>query len=311
MRCAAQVVEKHRPDVIYTTSPPFSAHCVGLELKQRFGVPWVADFRDPWIGNPILMKTFPRWQLARQSAAEARVAVTADACVFAHPIVASEFATRHRLPPGKTHAITNGYDLDDFNGSTKPEVRNSRRVLFVHVGTFYGDYNPMPLRRALEQATTQKPDLLNQISLAFVGGCPTRFDDLPGLEVEIQPRLPHAAAIQWMGQADVLMTILPKLMGEYCIPGKIFEYLAARRPLLAIVPVEGSTAKIVRETRTGIVANPDDPDEILLALEKCVSAARNPLSAFRPDEDVIGRYSRKNLTGQLARIFEQVGSARR
>jgi glycosyltransferase involved in cell wall biosynthesis len=214
IEAAAQLVQRERPDVVFTSATPFSAVNVGMEMKVRFGIPWVADFRDPWIGNPILMKDFPSWQLARQRRAEACVARHADACVFAHPMVAREFEVRHRLPPGKTYAITNGYDPDDISATDAETCSSSQRVRIIHVGSFYGDYTPMPLRRALECAASHQPKILEQFSLTFVGGCPVEFRDLPGLEVEILPRLPHADAINRMKHANILLAVLPSLMGR-------------------------------------------------------------------------------------------------
>jgi glycosyltransferase involved in cell wall biosynthesis len=304
-------INQDKPEVIYTSAPPFSAHVVGLEIKKRFGIPWVADFRDPWINNPILMNNFPEWQLARHLLLERTVAKAASCCVFAHPLIAEEFAKRHHVPMSRVATRTNGYDPEDFDSvflSPKKGMTSDKRVLVVHIGTFYGEYSPYPLRKALEMAASRRPDVLRQIKLVFVGGCPMEFSDLPFLEVEVLPRQSHAKAIQWLRESNVLLVVYPKLMGDYHIPGKLFEYVASGKPILAIVPPSGSAAEIVRSTGTGFVADPERPDEILDALEACLLAAGNRQDAFLPNMAAINIYSRLALTEKLADIFNQVSS---
>lgn len=300
---AARLIEESRPDVIWTSSPVLSAHRVGLEIKRRFGIPWVADFRDPWVGNPILMsrKLFPQWQLARQAGAEAEVARKSDRCTFAHPLIAQEFVQRHRLSPGKVVPITCGYDPEDFCGTTV-QGSPAGKLLIVHTGSFYGEYSPKPLYDALKIAASRNPVLLKQLKLVFVGGCTVDFD-LAGLEVEVLPRVSHGEAITWMQRSDVQMVILTRTMSNYCIAGKLFDYLATGRPILAIVPERGSCAEIVRNTRSGLVADPDSPEEIIGALETLVKMKAEQALRFDADSSEIRKSSYPVLSQTMAKLF--------
>lgn len=306
---AARLIEKSRPDVIWTSSPVLSAHFVGLAIKRRFGIPWVADFRDPWVGNPVLMSEehFPQWQLSRQARAEAKVARESDHCTFAHPLVAQEFAQRHRFLQGKAVPITCGYDPEDFLEKT---TRNSSggRLLIVHTGSFYGEYSPKPLYNALRIAAGRKLALLKQLKLVFVGGCTVDFD-LDGLEVEVLPRVPHGEAIAWMHQSDVQMVVFGSAIGKHNISGKLFDYLATGRPILAIVPERGSCAEIVRKTKSGLVADPDKPDEIIKALVQFVAWKNESKTLVGRNESEIQQFSYPALTGLLARLLDESAGA--
>jgi hypothetical protein len=141
--------------------------------------------------------------------------------------------------------------------------------------------------------------------LVFIGGCPIPFDDLPELEVSIFPRLPHAEALAWMGRAHVLLVVNPGNAVRYAISGKLFEYLAARRPILAIVPEDGASADLLRQTRAGVAASPDQPDRIVAALESCLRMASN-YGSFKPDTEAVAEFARPRLTAKLTTVFDAV-----
>ncbi|MFA6565066.1 MAG: glycosyltransferase family 4 protein [Verrucomicrobiia bacterium] len=308
---AARLIEESRPDVIWTSSPVLSAHFVGLAIKRRFGIPWVADFRDPWVGNPVLMSEehFPRWQLSRQAGAEAKVARESDRCTFAHPLVAQEFAQRHHLPQGRAVPITCGYDPEDFSERTT-QSSTGGRLLIVHTGSFYGEYSPKPLYNALRIAANRKPALLKQLKLVFVGGCTVDFD-LDGLEVEVLPRVPHGEAIAWMHRSDVQMVVFGTAIGKHNISGKLFDYLATGRPILAIVPGQGSCAEIVRKTKSGLVADPDSPEEIIYALETLIRMKAERSLRFDADSLEVRKFSYPVLSQTMAKLFDECAGMRR
>lgn len=302
---ANRLIGELKPDVIWTSFPVLSAHFVGLAIKRRHGIPWVADFRDPWVGNPILMSEehFPQWQLSRQAGAEAKVARESNCCTFAHPLIAQEFARRHCLPQEKTVAITCGYDPEDFSRRTT-QSSSEGRLLIVHTGSFYGEYSPKPLYDALRIAASRKSALLKQLKLIFVGGCSVNFD-FDGLEVEVLPRVSHCEAIAWMQRSDVQMVVLTKMFGNYGIASKLFDYLATGRPILAIVPKQGSCAEIVRKTKSGLVADPDSPEEIIGALQTLIRMKADGALHFDADLSEVRKFSYPVLSQAMANLFSE------
>jgi glycosyltransferase involved in cell wall biosynthesis len=246
--------------------------------------------------------------LARHFRLEHTVATLADHLTFAHPAIAQSFRRRHNLPASKVSCITNGFDPDDFRG-WQHATSERERVSVVHLGTFYGAYNPSPLKRALLLAQERCPRLIEQLKLVFVGGTPVRFDDIPGLAVEVTERVSHQEALRRLRDADVTLNVYERLVGEHNISGKLFEYLAAGRPILAIVPEDGATAEIVAACNAGFVADPDKPEEVLVAIQRCIDAARGR-APFCPDRAEIEKFSRYRLAGQLAATFARVETAR-
>lgn len=304
MERAVQLVEKQRPEVIYTTAPPFSGHWIGLMLKRQYGIPWVADFRDPWVANPIFMQGMPSWMLPRHARAELQVLREADHILAVADFMKDDFVQRCGVPAAKVTTIPNGFDPADFPVPTPAPLVNGR-VQLVNTGTYYGTYSPQPLKDALLLAAKTNPALLKDLELVFVGGTNVAFDDLPGLLCRVIPRVSHHEAVAWQQKAHVLILVWGRNAGiKMC--GKIFEYLAAQRPVLAVVPQDGPAAQIIRNTGAGLVASPDDPAAVVAALQTCVMIARGEQPALPRNEDAINRFSRKQLTEQLANILERV-----
>lgn len=303
-RRGMQAIHDVRPDVIFTTSYPFATHLVGLRLKQATRIPWVADFRDPWADGPMHMAGLSGWTVSRHRALEHRVARTADHLTLAHPLAAESFQARHQIPAEKVSCLTNGFDPEDFEGWTFAPTSRSR-IRIVHLGTFYGPYNPAPLKRALALAAEKRPGLLEQIRLVFVGGTNVPFDDIAGLEVEVTGRLAQGDALRRLREGDVALNVYERATGKHNISTKLFEYLAAGRPILAIVPEDGTTAEIVRRCSAGFVADPDRPSDVLAAIERCIEVARGRVP-FAPRREEVRRFSRHELAGDLSRILDRL-----
>jgi len=278
---------------------------VGLELKRRFGLPWVADFRDPWVKNSILMEGMPPWMMRRHARAERDVLHAADHVLVVSDFMKDDFVQRCGLPPQRITTLPNGFDPGDFPTPTPVPVVNGR-VRVVNTGSYYGAYNPQPLRDALATAVRTAPGLLEQMELVFVGGTPVPFDDLPGLAVRVLPRVSHRDALAWQQQAHVLLLVWTSAVTRQNVSGKIFEYLAARRPVLAVVPPDGAAADIIRQSGVGVVVSPDDPPAVLAALQQCLEVARAQRPPFPRHEAGVARFSRQRLTEELAGIFERL-----
>ncbi len=302
---AIDVARRERPAAIVTTAPPYSAHVVGLRVKRKLGLPWVADFRDPWSDGSLAMNGVPGWLRRRHEAMERRVARAADHCLFVYPGVEA-FCRRHGIPVDRASQVFNGYDPADFADWPAPTVPNGR-VEIVHTGSFYGVYNPSPLARALRSTAFRKRIPIERLRLTFVGGTgDVPFDDVPGLNVRVLPRVSHAEALRHMGAAHVLVCVFTPETGNRNVTGKVFEYVAAQRPILAIVPPEGAAADVVRRTGAGYVADPDDPTSIAEALEACIEEAEHGGATLPRNDAEIARFSRRAQAGQVAAILDRV-----
>lgn len=301
-------LHRERPfDAVYTTSYPYAAHFAGAELKSRLGLPWVADLRDPWATNDIMLDALPRWMRRRHARAEARLLRVADAVTCAHPGHADGLRRTLGLPPERCVCITNGFDPDDFAAPAPLPPAADGVVRIVHTGSFYGAYSPASLAAALADRWQGPPEGVREVRIRFVGGAGgIALPERPGLRCEVLPRVTHAEALAEQAAAHAVLAVFDRRTGTSNVSGKLFEYLACGRPILGVLPSDGAMAQIVRECRAGWVADCDDPDQVVAALAHAAAAAVGRGEIPRPVPEAVDRYSRPALAGQLAALLDEV-----
>jgi len=261
---AIRIVRREGIDVVLTTSPPSSVHLVGAAVKRATGARWVADLRDSLVANPH-RRTEHR--LARikergEHGVAALVARYADAIVAAADAIADEARTLE--PVGRVLTIANGSDFDDFAGL---EYRPSTRFRITHTGSFFGKRDPRPFLTALAEAN------LDAV-VRFVGDfrpADREWAETLGLgdRLELIPYVARRRSLELQRDSEALLLLIPEAggRGRGVLSGKVFEYLAAERPVLAVVPPDGAAAALIRETGAGVVVAPDDVAGIKAALE--------------------------------------------
>jgi glycosyltransferase involved in cell wall biosynthesis len=261
---AIAIARREGIDVVMTTSPPGSVHLIGAAVKKATGAKWVADLRDSIALHPHRATEgigARAKQKARAGVAHL-VARQADAIVTAADAITEE--TRGLNPRGDVVTIANGSDFDDFAGL---EYRRTDRFRLTHTGSFFGHRDPKPFLRALASSG------LDNVTVRFVGdfrpGDREFLDSLQlGDRVEIVDYVPRRESLRLQRDSDALLLLIPEAggRGRGVLSGKVFEYLAAERPILAVVPPEGAAAQLIRETGAGVVAPPEDEDAIRDAL---------------------------------------------
>jgi glycosyltransferase involved in cell wall biosynthesis len=261
---AARIVRSEGIDAVVTTSPPLSLNLIGASVKKLTGVPWVADQRDSLVLNAD--RRFEKKSVQAKEKALERVvklvADRADGIVAVSEPIADEL--RAFDPEGSVRVIPNGCDFDDFAGL---EYTPAERFRITHTGSFFGQRNPRAFLSALASSG------LDDVVARFVGDF--RSVDREWVEeldlgdrLELLDYLPHRRALELQRNSEANLLLLPDAAGRgKVVPsGKIFEYLAAERPILAAVPVDGAAATLVRETGAGIVVAPEDEKGIREAL---------------------------------------------
>jgi glycosyltransferase involved in cell wall biosynthesis len=261
---ATRIVREEEIDVVLTTSPPGSVHLVGAAVKRLTGVRWVADLRDSLLAHPhrradsVALKAKER---ARHTVAHL-VARSADAIVAASEAIAEE--TRSLSPRARVVTIANGCDFDDFDGIAQ---HASDRFRITHTGSFFGQRDPRPFLTALAASG------LEDVQARFVGDfrpADREWADGLGLgnRLELLPFVPRRRALELQRDSEALLLLIPEAdgRGRGVLSGKVFEYLATERPILAAVPRDGAAAALIEETGAGVVAPPDDPVAIEDAL---------------------------------------------
>ena len=302
---AISIARNEGIDVVLTTSPPGSVHLVGAAVKRATGAKWVADLRDS-LALHAHRSSDGAGARAKQKARAGiahLVARQADAIVTAAEAITVE--TNGLSPRGRVVTIPNGCDFDDFAGL---DYARGERFRITHAGSFFGKRDPRPFLRALAASG------LEDVTVRFLGDfrpSDREFMESLGLgdRVELVPHVPRRESLRLQRESDALLLLIPEAggRGRGVLSGKVFEYLAAERPVLAVVPPDGAAAELVRDTGAGLVAGSDDVDGIRDALVELHTRWREgrldgpPLSvAWRE------RLSRASRVEELAELLESL-----
>jgi glycosyltransferase involved in cell wall biosynthesis len=311
VRAGIRAVREREIDVVLSTSPPNSVHMIGAAIARRTGIPHVADFRDSWLANPH--RRYDRRSVRAKRAVEARIARTSLRRVAAvsavTPAIAEEAAAL--APPGTdVRVVANGCDFDEFDGL---EYARGERMRIVHAGSFFGQRTPRPFLTAFAALLRDRPELGDQVQAAFLGELrpPDREWALSlglGDALALEGFRPHAEALAAMRAADVLLLLVPRAGGRglSVVSGKVYEYLAAERPILALVPPEGDAAALLRNTGSAWIADPDDESEILAALGRAADAwLGGSLEQRRLSAEWRERLDRRTRARELADLLRE------
>lgn len=298
-RKAVELIRQFDIDTVVTTSPPHSTQLIGLKLKKNMGIKWIADLRDPWT-DIYYYSQFNHTPLARRLDLryERLVVEAADVIVTVSEDVKRIFATKSSQPlKDKIHVIPNGFDQDDF--TLRPVQRESKKVI-TYTGTISEAYD---IDRFLEALRSLDEQLKSLVLLRFVGHMPSsviqKFKD-SGLEVELTGYVDHSKSIEYLLRSELLLLIIPRVKNNQGIlTGKFFEYLASRKPILAIGPVDGDLARIMKEIGCGTLFDYEDAAGMHRFMADCLSS---PEPRITP-KDKAEAYSRKQLTGRMVRLL--------
>ncbi|MFY9154147.1 MAG: glycosyltransferase family 4 protein [Prolixibacteraceae bacterium] len=299
LKKAEELIREFNIETVVTTSPPHSTQLIGLKLKQKFNIQWIADLRDPWT-DIYYYNQFKHTALALKIDRnyEREVVEKADLLVTVSEDVKRIFAEKSRLPiAGKTRVIPNGFDEEDFRMENIPA--ETKRVI-TYTGTISEAYDVTGFLSALNNFPSE---IKSGILVRFVGKVPPsvaqKFNGI-GIETELTGYVGHAKSIEYLLRSDMLLLVIPKVKNNRGIlTGKFFEYLASRKPVLAIGPTDGDLAQIIKETSCGELFDYSDSDGMSqFVLEKFKQV--NEIQ----ETSLANRYSRKELTREIAGLFE-------
>jgi len=305
-RAAATVIAQIPVDIVVSSSPPVSAHGTALRIAREADVPWVADFRDLWTGNPAYQG--PAWRRSLDRRMERRWLSAADGLVTVSAPMKDALA-RVAGSAVPTTVIPNGYDEEDFTGIA-PTPSEPGLFRIVHAGTFYGHQSPAPFLRGVQQWLDRAQSLGDQLRVRFIGSVGSRFDAaLAGFErrhpgvLELHGYVDHAEALRQMVSADALLLVVGGGDASHgVVTGKIYEYLRAARPILLVGSARSEAARLVRDCEAGEVVEEERTDEIARILERWIVDGAAP----RPDPTLTKQYERRLLTGRLADFLYSV-----
>ena len=308
LKHVASLAEVKRPDLVFATGSPWTSLVVARELGRRLRVPFIVDFRDPWASNAAFHYISP--QLIRKTESLER-----QICQEAAAVIANTSELRQHLTTiypeieGKCIAIPNGFHADDFTLSTASCGNQSLPRVGIevcHFGTMYMMRTPVELLRALLELVEEGAIGKTQLRLRFIGTWDVRSDECERMAQDLEkhgvllrePPINHQECLRQMASADALLTMQPGSTLQ--IPAKIYEYIATQRPLI-VIGDPGATFNLVERHRLGVCCSNQAPAIKRLFTE----LIRNPARIVAPSKDDAALFDYKNLTGQLAEVFDR------
>lgn len=295
-------IAKHSIDTIITTGPPHSLHLIGLGLKQKHNLNWIADFRDPWtqIGYHKKLRLSER---SRENHLKLEKKVLSEA----NHIVTTSFTTKTEFEKKTSRpitVITNGYDV--LNQS---EVPLDLHFTISHIGSLLSGRDPKNLWQVLGELVSENPDIGGDLKIKLVGAV---SDEVVlsmkefglGNYLEISGYVSHGEALKIQQSAQLLLLIeINSEETKGIIPGKLFEYMAAKRPILAVGPPEWDVEKILKETGAGSCFNYAERQNLKAQILSYYELFKQ--GKLKSESKNIEKYSRRNLTGKLARLLTE------
>jgi glycosyltransferase involved in cell wall biosynthesis len=318
IRTLITTITKERPSCLFVTAPPFSSFVPVVVLGRIFSIPVVLDYRDEWTFSRNTWENASKgWLPSLVDRLLERFVVSQCAAFTAanKSYVASLIKTYPRAAAGKGYVITNGFDDEDFKRLKTPRmpVRDYTKIIFLYTGTVWAATSFQPIVTALKDLLRVRPELAERITLRIIGrviDAEARcFEGEPvGAMVKLCGYLDHEKVVDELGAADVLLLTLSDLPGaEKIITGKVFEYMAAGKHVLAIVP-EGETKALLLENYDNCtIVNPGDVE---LIVAEILSIIENIVDLRIEKVGDVSRFSRRNLTKELASVFNSVDKKR-
>ncbi len=306
-------LKEHPVDLIVSTGPPQSMHIIGMKLARATGLPWIADFRDPWtkifyFKHLSMTKTTESWHRRM----EKKVLDEATRVVAVSPLVQQEFQA---MTQTSVELITNGFDECDFKESNTNKGLNAaggpdKDFTVTHTGLFAADGNPTVLWEVLAEKCSEDENFRKSLKIKFIGK--TDIQITGAVEAAgLGPNLidmgyqPHSKAIEEQMKASLLILPLRK-EPEYkaVLPGKLFEYLASWRPVLGIGQPDGAMSMILNQTKTGVVLDWNDKASLSKFIDICWT--QHLKGEMLVEDADISQFTRRNLTRRMARLFNEI-----
>ncbi len=300
-------------DLIYSTSTAITSHLVARILRIVWDKPWVADFQDPWCWAQESLAMFPS-VLHRRAAELLEFAIlqAADHVTVTTEPIRDMLTRKHPgIPAGKISVIPMGFEPEWTR-----RVRHAQdKFTITHLGTFYGPRSPVPFLRALGECLRVHPSMKHSVNVLFFG----RFDAATLMETEaaieewglgcvvsLYGPVEHEAAMQKLVDSDLLLLVTdPGTWGRTLVPSKVFEYLGARRPILALAP-DGPLAQLLRQVGGAAIVQPTDLSAIAAAIWDFFSLWQQRRLEFAGNEDAIMRLTWARRTQDFVCTIERV-----
>ena len=329
-KAALQMINDYKIDALYSSSPPYTCSIIARNLKRKMKLPWIAGFRDPWTG---FISSPKRWFLPSiiDKGMEKSVFSEADfvECAWLG-IIKDALGKYPDLNKDKFIHVPNGFDSSDFpsvplgtaigNSGSKPineeEIaeNNKRKKKFTvtYSGSMYGRRNPASFFEALESLIIEEKINKEDLLLQFVGRFGNEVLDMFNSasfkdSIEIISYVPHSTSIGILMQSDALLLVVDESKeSEEIVPGKVYEYIGVKKPIIAIAPHQSAIANLMEETRSGMVAHQSEIGKTKEIILKYYQSWKTGINDFNPDYELINSFERREAAKKLGELFDSV-----
>lgn len=303
---ACRVIEREKIDTVLITSPPHSAQLTGLMLRKKYNIKWIADLRDPWT-DIYYYNEFSHLSFAKRKDLkyETDVLKSADSIITVSKDLKRLLAAKsNEINEKKIVIIPNGYDEEDFKD--KMIVPDKNDFIITYTGTLADSYNPTVFFKALKKVITQNPDI--RIILRFIGNpAVSLIDEMKNISLsgnlELIPTVSHVKSVEYLLGSTALLLVIPEIKNDKGIlTGKLFEYLAARKPIICIGPEDGDAAEIINYCGAGKTFGRSSETELSDYLHELISDWKSGKDTVIRNENY-KKYSRRSQAEELSKII--------
>ena len=311
-KACLRLCAERRIDAIYTTLPPFSSAYVGYQIRKQTGLSWIADYRDLWYGD-VLREWLPEWRKRLELRIEKRLLKAADMVITVSEPKTDYMRKLHPAVTGRWETLTNGYDVELYDTRERTRPVGEGGIEFAYTGRLFKNRRGYAFAEALGRIHQSDPALAGKVKVRILGGVEaeiqTKYDAILarygiGHLYDFAGDVSYAAAMNAQVNCDYLLLIVDTgETSDGVIPGKLFEYVAARRPIFALCD-PGATQQIIERARLGKAVPAESADA-------CEAMLREWLTKPVPehvdaDDAYLDQFDRRAITARFARLLDEL-----
>ena len=296
-------LSKTKIDVVITTGPPHSLHLIGYELKKRLNIKWISDFRDPWVNLNYLNRFHLLPSVKRRhKKLRDKVLINSNSVI----VTSEKLKKLYKEIAPNIFKITNGYD---YEYST---VNIDSKFSISHIGSLYPERNPKYLWDIIDEICINNEEFISNLQINFIGNTSEKIIKYLSNKsfkscIKFFDYVDYKRAIEFMCSSQILLMVeVNDNDSSYAIPGKLFDYLNSKRPIIAIGPDRSEVNQILYDTNAGKFFNYNESINLKLHIENLYN--QYEMGSISYDAKNISIYRRKNLTEELSKIINKVSS---
>ncbi|NIT61367.1 MAG: glycosyltransferase [Aliifodinibius sp.] len=312
-----KICREENIDVIYSSAPCYSNHIVAWIIKGALNKKWVADYRDLWT-TTLYRHYGSGWRKRLEKGIERRLVDKMDAILVVTDTMKSIMLKKYAgLNENRIKVITNGYDPDDFKDIT--EGTSGNEFIISYTGVIYSSYKLDCFLHGIGDLIKEKPDLKREIKILFIGDINSdkkanmvniiKNRDLIEI-IRLEGKIPRAQALEVQKNSSLLLFHLsPEMTESGAVSSKLYDYWAAEKPILALLPSGSLAAEYVIKSNTGCVVDPHDSEAIKNAVWSYYQEFQSGSKTYRPNMEFISKFDRRELARQLNGIFDSLSGS--